>query len=84
MQDAIFVAGVVQTVSEQLGLGEDDRRRVASAVVRRRLLGEADPTLDEVEAAWTSWWPSAPGDEGRTRFAQFLGAWREWLASSDR
>jgi hypothetical protein len=80
VQDGVFVAGVVKTVVEQLGLGLDDRRRVASAVVRRRLLGEPDPTLDEIDAAWTRWWPPAPGDEGRTRFADFLGAWRAWLA----
>lgn len=84
VQDAVFVSGVVQTVSEQLGLGADDRRRVAVAVVRSRLLGEPDPTLDEVNTAWSAWWPPALGDEGQTRFAQFLGAWRTWLASSSR
>jgi hypothetical protein len=82
VQDAAFVAGVVKTVVEQLGLGDDDRRRVASAVMRRRLLGEPDPTLDEVDATWTRWWPPAPGDEGRIRFADFLDAWRSWLARS--
>ena len=82
VQDAVFVAGVVQTVSEQLGLDADDQRRVAVAVVRQRLLGEPDPTLDEVDAAWRAWWPPPPGDEGQTRFAEFLGAWRAWLASS--
>jgi hypothetical protein len=84
VQDAVFVSGVVQTVSEQLGLDADDRRRVAIAVVRSRLLGEPDPTLDEVNDAWSAWWPPALGDEGQTRFAQFVGAWRTWLASSSR
>jgi hypothetical protein len=79
-QDAVFVAGVVQTVTEQLALGSDDRRRVAVAVVRRRLLGEPDPTLDEVDAAWHAWWPPPPGDEGRALLRQFLGAWRIWLS----
>jgi hypothetical protein len=82
VQDAVFVAGVVRTVNEQLRLGADDQRRVAGAVVRRRLLGEPEPTLDAVDAAWRAWWPPPPGDEGRTRFADFLVAWREWLASS--
>ena len=80
VQDAAFVAGVMKTVSEQLRLGDDDRRRVATAVLRRRLLGEPEPTLDEIDAAWTRWWPPAPGDEGRERFADFLDAWRAWLA----
>jgi len=79
-QDAVFVAGVVQTVSEQLGLDAEDRRRIAVAVVRYRLLGEPDPTLDEVDTAWSAWWPPALGDEGQTRFAEFLGAWRAWLS----
>jgi hypothetical protein len=83
-QDAVFVAGVVQTVSEQLGLDAEDRRRIAVAVVRNRLLGEPDPTLDQVDAAWSAWWPPALGDEGQTRFAEFLGAWRAWLTSSSR
>jgi hypothetical protein len=82
VQDASFVAGVMKTVSEQLQLGDDDRRRAATAVLRRRLLGEPDATLDEVDAAWTRWWPPPPGDEGRTRFAEFLDAWREWLRSN--
>jgi hypothetical protein len=82
VQDAAFVAGVVNTVSEQLRLEADDQRRVATAVVRQRLLGEPDPTLDDVDAAWRAWWPPPPGDAGRVLFAQFLGAWREWLASS--
>jgi len=82
VQDAVFVAGVVQTVSEQLGLDPGDKRRIATAVVRQRLLGETDPTLGEVDAAWRAWWPPPPGDEGRARFAEFLGAWRSWLASS--
>jgi hypothetical protein len=80
VQDAVFVSGVVQTVSDQLGLDADDRRRVAIAVVRSRLLGEPDPTLDEVNNAWSAWWPPALGDEGQTRFAQFVGAWRAWLS----
>jgi hypothetical protein len=84
VQDAVFVAGVVQTVGEQLALGADDRRRVAIALVRRRLLGEPDPTLDEVDAAWRAWWPPPPGDEGRALMAQFLGAWRTWLSGSSR
>jgi hypothetical protein len=80
VQDAVFVSGVVQTVSEQLGLDADGRRRVAVAVVRSRLLGEPDPSLDEVNDAWSAWWPPALGDEGQTRFAQFVGAWRAWLS----
>jgi hypothetical protein len=82
VQDAVFVSGVVHTVNEQLGLSSDDQRRVAVAVVRNRLLGEPDPSLDEVDAAWRAWWPPPPGDDARTLFAQFLGAWRDWLASS--
>ena len=82
VQDAAFVAGVVQTVGEHLALGPDNRRRVAVGVVRQRLLGEPDPTLDEVDAAWRAWWPPPPGDEGRALLAQFLGAWRAWLAGS--
>ena len=35
VQDAVFVAGVVQTVSEQLGLDPRDKRRIAAAVVRQ-------------------------------------------------
>ncbi len=84
VHDAAFVAGVVQTVSEQLGLDADDRRRVAVAVLRRRLLGEPDPTLAEVEAAWSAWWPPPPGEEGRELLARFLRAWRAWLTSSER
>jgi len=33
-----------------------------------------------VDAAWSAWWPPALGDEGQTRFAEFLGAWRAWLS----
>jgi hypothetical protein len=84
VQDAVFVAGVVHTVSEQLALGADDRRRVAIALVRRRLLGEPDPALDEVEAAWRAWWPPPPGDEGRALMQQFLGAWQTWLSGSSQ
>ena len=82
VQDAVFVAGVVRTVTEQLQLDAADQRRVGAAVVRQRLLGEPDPTLDDVDSAWRAWWPPPPGDEGRTLFAQFLRAWRDWLASS--
>lgn len=82
VQDAVFVAGVVRTVSEQLRLSADDQRRVAVAVVRQRLLGEPDASLDDVDTAWRAWWPPPPGDEGRALFSQFLGAWRDWLASS--
>ena len=84
VQDAAFVAGVVQTVSEQLRLNADDRRRVAVGMVRRRLLGELDPTLDEVDAAWRAWWPPPPGDDGRALLAQFLDAWQVWLSGSPR
>ncbi len=82
VQDASFVAGVVQTVGEHLALNADDRRRVAVGVVRQRLLGEPDPTLDEVDAAWRAWWPPPPGDEGRALLAHFVGAWRAWLSGS--
>ncbi len=82
VQDAVFAAGVVGTVAEQLRLDAAAQRRVAAAVVRRRLLGEPDPTLDEVDAAWRAWWPPPPGDPGRELFARFLDAWRAWLASS--
>jgi hypothetical protein len=84
VQDSVFVAGVVQTVTEQLALGPDDQRRVAVALIRRRLLGEPDPTLDEVDAAWRAWWPPPPGDEGRVLMARFLGAWRTWLSGSSQ
>ena len=82
VQDAAFAAGVVRTVSEQLRLDANDQHRVASAVLRRRVLGEPDPTLDDVDAAWRAWWPPPPGDEGRVLFAKFVAAWRDWLASS--
>jgi hypothetical protein len=82
VQDGVFVSGVIRTVSEQLGLSAEDQRRIAVAVVRQRLLGEPDPSLDEVDAAWRAWWPPPPGEDARTLFAQFLGAWRTWLASS--
>ena len=82
VQDGVFVSGVIRTVSEQLGLSAADQRRVAAAVVRQRLLGEPDPTLDDVDAAWRAWWPPPPGDDARTLFAEFLAAWRAWLASS--
>ncbi len=80
VQDARFVAGVIQTVSEQLALDAATQRRVAAAVTRRRLLGEPDPTLDDVDTAWRAWWPPPPGDEGRVLFADFLRAWRDWLS----
>ena len=82
VQDAAFVAGVVHMVSESLALGADDQQRIAEAVLRRRLLGESVPSLDDVDYAWQAWWPPPPGDEGRMLFAHFLGTWREWLASS--
>ena len=84
VQDARFVADVVHMVSETLGLTAEDRRRVAAAVIRRRLLGEPDPSLDDVDYAWSAWWPPPPGDDGRMLFAHFLGTWREWLANSPR
>ncbi len=82
VQDAVFVAGVVRTVTEQLRLDAGDQHRVAAAVVRRRLLGERDASLDDVDDAWRAWWPPPPGDKGRDLFAGFLDAWRAWLASS--
>ena len=82
VQDAAFVAGVLRTVSEHLALSADDRRRMTVAVVRQRLLGEPDASLDEVDAAWRAWWPPPPGDDARSLFANFLGAWRAWLAGS--
>jgi hypothetical protein len=82
VQDASFVAGVVRTVTEQLRLDPGDQRRVATAVVRRRLLGEAEPSLDDVDDAWRAWWPPPPGDDGRVLFTRFLDAWRSWLTSS--
>jgi hypothetical protein len=82
VQDAVFAAGVTHTVVEQLRLGPDDQRRVAGAVVHHRLLGEPDPSLDDVDSRWRAWWPPPPGDEGRLLFGEFLGAWRDWLAHS--
>jgi len=84
VQDAAFVAGVVHMVSESLGLRADDQRRIAAAVIRRRLLGEPVPSLDDVDYAWQAWWPPPPGDEGRMLFAHFLGTWREWLGAPER
>ena len=78
-EDARFVAGVVHMVGDELRLSNADRRRVATAVTRDRLLGESDPSLAEVDAAWRAWWPPAPGPQARDRAAEFLRAWRDWL-----
>ena len=83
VQDASFVAGVVQTVSEALALPAEDRRRVASAMVRNRVLGESDAGFAAVDAAWRAWWPPPPGEDGKRLFAEFVGAWRSWLAGSE-
>jgi hypothetical protein len=82
VQDAVFVSGVMRTVTEHLALTSEDQHRAAAAVIRRRLLGEAEPGLDDVDVAWRAWWPPPPGDEGRVLFAKFIDAWRDWLASS--
>jgi len=84
VQDARFVSGVVRTVSEHLELIGDDRRRVAAAVTRRRLLGEPEPSLDKVDAAWRAWWPPPPGEDARHLFAEFIEAWDEWLSGPPR
>jgi hypothetical protein len=84
VQDAVFVAGVMRTVAEHLALNSEDRHRATTAVVRLRLLGEPEPSLAEVDAAWHAWWPPPPGDEGRVLFAKFIDAWRDWLAASER
>jgi len=84
VQDAVFVSGVVRTVSEHLALDTDDQRRAAAAVLRSRLLGEPEPGLADVDAAWRAWWPPPPGDEGRVLFAKFIDAWRDWLAASEQ
>ena len=81
-EDARFVTGVIKMVGDELGLSDADRRRVGAAAVRSRLLGEGDDSLVRVDAAWRAWWPPPPGDEGRALLAQFLGAWRVWLAGS--
>lgn len=78
-EDARFVAGVVELVGDQLRLSADDRRRVAAAAVRTRLLGETDASMARVETAWRAWWPPPPGPDGRLRLQEFLDAWREWL-----
>ncbi len=78
-EDARFVAGVVELVGDELRLSPDDRRRVAAAALRTRLLGESDPSLARVEAAWRAWWPPPPGPDGRDRLQELLEAWREWL-----
>ena len=82
VQDAVFVAGVMRTVSEHLALDGSERRRATAAVVRRRVLAEPDPSLDDVDAAWRAWWPPPPGEDGRILFAKFIDAWRDWLAAS--
>jgi hypothetical protein len=82
VQDAAFVAGVMRTVNEHLALDGDTRRHAAAAVVRKRLLGEPQPALEDVDAAWRAWWPPPPGDEGRVLFAKFIDAWHDWLAAS--
>ena len=79
-EDARFAAGVVQLVGDELHLDAGDRRRVAVAVVRWRVLGEPDPTLTEVDAAWRAWWPPPPGADGTVLLRDFLGAWRDWLS----
>jgi hypothetical protein len=84
VQDAVFVSGVMRTVTEHLALGVDDQRRAAAAVVRMRLLGEPQPGLAAVDDAWRAWWPPPPGDDGRVLFAKFIDAWRDWLAPSER
>ena len=77
--DARFVAGVVRMVGDELRLSPEDRRRVCAGAVRSRLLGEDDPFMAPVDAAWRAWWPPAPGPEGRERLQEFLDAWRAWL-----
>ena len=84
VQDAVFVSGVMRTVTEHLALGADDQRRAAAAVVRGRLLGEPQPGFADVDAAWRSWWPPPPGDDARALFAKFIDAWRDWLAASQQ
>ena len=81
-EDGRFVAGVVHMVGDELQLNATDRRRVAVAVTRHRLLGETDPSLATVDAAWRAWWPPPPGPEARERARDFLRAWREWLEQS--
>jgi hypothetical protein len=83
VQDAAFVSGVMRTVSEHLALAGDDQRRATAAVVRSRLLGEPEPGLADVDAAWRAWWPPPPGDDGRVLFTKFIDAWRDWLAASE-
>lgn len=78
-EDARFVADVVALVADELRLSADDRRRVAAAALRTRLLGESDASMAPVEAAWRAWWPPPPGPEGRERLQVLLEAWREWL-----
>jgi hypothetical protein len=82
VQDASFVAGVVQTVSEALQLGAAGTRRVATAMVRSRVLAEPVADFEIVERAWRAWWPPPPGEDGKRLFAEFMGAWRDWLEGS--
>ncbi len=81
-EDARFVAGVINMVGDELRLSDADRRRVATAAVRSRLLGEGDGSLAIVDAAWRAWWPPPPGPIGRERLSDFLDAWRVWLEES--
>jgi hypothetical protein len=82
LEDSRFVTGVVQTVCDELRCSADDRRRVAAAATRARLLGEGDVSLARVDAAWRAWWPPDTSPESRERFSEFIGAWRAWLQDS--
>ena len=82
LEDAKFVAGVTCMVGDHLGLSGADRRRVVSAAVRQRVLGERDGALTDVDDAWQAWWPPAPGDVGRATLQHFLTAWRDYLAET--
>jgi len=78
-QDAGFVAHVVRMVGDELRLSPEDRRRVCAGAVRFRLLGESDPFMAPVDAAWNAWWPPTTGDDSRAKHRAFLDAWRAWL-----